>query len=77
MNKQYTRLTLGQRNSEEDLLWVPGLADLTKDVIQDVLLLRLESNMEFDGGIVGRKTQAEPVVRDAIPLVFYNHVASR
>ena len=77
MNKQYTRLTLGQRSSEEDLLWVPGLADLMKDVIQGVLVLGLESNLEFDVGIVGRRTQAEPVVRNDIPLVFYNHIVPR
>ena len=65
------------RSSEEDSLWMPGLADLVKDVNQGVLVLRLERDMKFDRGAVGRGTLADPVVRDVVPLVFYNHIAPR
>ena len=75
--KRYTGLTLEQRSSEEDLLWVPGLADLEKDVSQGVLLVRLKSNIEIDCGFVGRGTQTNPVVRDDFPLVFCNHIVLR
>ena len=30
--------------------------------------------MEIDPGFLGRGTQASPIVRDDVPLVFYNHV---
>ena len=53
---------------------MPGLADLVKDVDQGVLVLGVESNMKIDCDVVARGAQAEPVVRDGIPLVFYNHV---
>ena len=53
---------------------MPGLADLVNGVSQGVLVLGLESNIEIDSGVIGRKTQAEPVVRDVVPLVFYNHI---
>ena len=59
------------------MLWVPGLADLVKGVNQGVLVLGLESNMEFDRVVIERWTQVEPVVRDGIPLVFYHHVILR
>ena len=59
------------------MLWVPGLADLVKGVKQGILALGLESNMEFDRVVIGRWTQAEPVVWDDIPLVFYHHVVLR
>ena len=54
---------------------MPGLADLVQGVNQCVLVVRFESNIEVDGGIVGRVTKADPVVRDGIPLVLYKHVA--
>ena len=75
--KRYTRSSFDQRSSEEDFLWVPGLADLVKDVNQGVLLVGLECYMEIDCALVGRGTQAAPVVRDDIPLVFYNQAAPR
>ena len=75
--KRYSRLTLEHRSSEDGLLWVSRLADLKKDVSQGVLLVRLESNMEIDRGAVWRGTQADPVVRDGVPLMFYNHIAPR
>ena len=56
---------------------MPRLADFVKDVSQGVLVLRLESNIEIDRSVVGRKTLADPVVRDDVPLVFYNHILSR
>ena len=56
---------------------MPGLADLIKDVSQGVLVLRLEGNTKIDCSVVGRGAQAEPVVRDDVPLVFYNHIVSR
>ena len=77
MDKEYTGLTLEQRSSEEDFLWVPGLADLEKDVSQGVLLVGLKSNIEIDCGFVGRGTQGNPVVRDDVPLVFCNHIVLR
>ena len=33
--------------------------------------------MEIDSGVVRRGTLAEPVVRDVVPLVFYNHIVPR
>ena len=57
------------------MLWVSGLADLVKRLNQCVLKMRLESNIEVDGGAVGRLTQADPVVRDSIPLVLYKYIA--
>ena len=66
-----------QRSIDEYLLWVPGLADLVKDVNQGILLVGLECYMEIDCALVGRGTQAAPVVRGDIPLVFDNHVAPR
>ena len=57
------------------MLWVPGVADLVKGVSQCVLAVRLESNIEVDDGVVGRLTQADPVVRDGLPLVLYTHIA--
>ena len=59
------------------MLWVPGLADLKKGVNQRVLTVRLESNVEVDGGAIGRLTKADPVVRDGIPLVLHKHVVPR
>ena len=56
---------------------MPGLADLVKDINQGVLLAGLECYMEIDCAVFGRGTQADPVVRDNIPLVFFNHVALR
>ena len=56
---------------------MPGLTDLMKDVSQGVLLVGLESNMEINRGTDGRGTQASPIVRDDVPLVFYNHVVPR
>ena len=53
------------------------MADLMKDVSQGVLLVGLESNMEINCGTDGRGTQASPVVRGDVPLVFYNHVVPR
>ena len=75
--KRFTRLALDQRSSEEDLLWVSGLTDLKKDISQGVLLVGLESNMKINCGFVGRGTQADPISRDDVPLVFCNHLVSR
>ena len=75
--KRYTRSSFEQRCSDKYLLWVPGLADLIKDVNQGVLLVGLKCYMEIDCAVIGRGTQAEPVVRDDFPLVFYNHVFLR
>jgi hypothetical protein len=66
-----------ERSSEEDVLWVPGLADLVKGIDQGVLAVGLERNMEVDRGAVGRVTHADPVVRDGIPLVLYKHFVPR
>ena len=59
------------------MLWVPGLADLVKGVDQGVLVLWLERYMEIDRVVIERWTQAKPVVRDSVPLVFYHHVILR
>ena len=56
------------------MLWVPGLANFVKGVYQCVLTSRLERNIKVDGGAFGRETQADPVVRDGIPLVPSDHV---
>ena len=44
-----------------------GTANLIKSVDQCVLVLGLECNVEIDGGVSGRVTQVEPVLRDRIP----------
>ena len=75
--KRFTRLALEQRSSEEDLLWVSGLTDLKKDMSQGVLLVGLESNMKINCGLVGRGTQADPISRDDVPLVFCDHLVPR
>ena len=56
------------------MLWVPGLADFVKGIYQCVLTVRLESNIEIDGSALGRATQADPVVRDGIPLVLNKQI---
>ena len=33
--------------------------------------------MELDSCAIGWVTQADPVVRDGIPLVFYNHLVPK
>ena len=42
------------------MLWVSRLADFMKGIDQCVLMIWLESNVEVDGGVVGRLTQADP-----------------
>ena len=56
---------------------MPRLTDFVKGVSQCVLAVRFESNIEVDGGTVGWVTQADPVVRDGIPLVLYKHILPR
>ena len=53
------------------------MADLVKDVSQGALVLGLESDMEIDSGVIRWGTLAEPVVRDVVPLMFYNHIVPR
>lgn len=48
-----------------------------KGVNQCVLTVRLEINIEVDGSAVGRLTQADPVVRDGIPLVLSKNIVPR
>ena len=59
------------------MLRVSRLADFMKGVNQCVLTIRLESNVEIDGGVLGGLTQANPVVRNGIPLVLHKHVVPR
>ena len=56
---------------------MPGLADLVQGVSQGVFVLGLESDMEIDSGVVRRGTLAKPVVRDVVPLMFYNYIVPR
>jgi len=59
----------------EDMLWIPGAADLVEHVNQCVLAVRLERNIEVDRGARGRVAHALPVLRDDIPRVLDMHVS--
>jgi hypothetical protein len=48
-------VSLEQRSSEEDVLWVPGLADLLDRIL--AVGFKFECNVELNGGAVGRVTQ--------------------
>ena len=52
-----------------------GLADLVEGVNQCVLVVGLERYMEVDGGAFRRVTHGDPIVRDDIPLVLYEHMS--
>jgi len=61
----------------EDVLWMPGAADLVKLVYQGVLTLGLERNVKVDCGVRRRAAQALPVLRDGVPGVLDVHVVPR
>ena len=48
--------------------------DLLEGVNQCIISVGLESDMEVDGGTVWRVTQGNPVIRDDIPFVPYDHI---
>jgi hypothetical protein len=62
------------RSGEEDVLWMPGVADLVQGIDQGALPVGLESNVQVDGGACGRVAQALPVFRDGVPRVLRVHV---
>jgi hypothetical protein len=63
-----------RRTGGEDVLWMPGVADLVKSVNQGALPLRLEGNVEVNGGACGWVAQALPVFRDGVPRVHSVHI---
>lgn len=59
------------------MLWTLWSADLVQRVNQGVFVIRLERNVEVNGGASRRVTEGLPVGRDGIPSVLDTDVILR
>ena len=50
---------------------MPWIAYLMEGINQGVLTVRLECNVNVDGGACGRGTEDLPVRRDGMPCMFH------
>jgi hypothetical protein len=55
---------------EEDVPWMPRVADLPEGICQDILLFRLECDVKFDHGAGRWGAQTLPVGWNSIPGVL-------
>ena len=59
-----------RKSGGEDILWVPGIADLVERVNQGILRVCLERNVEAGW----RESKALPVGRDGTPRVLQPYI---
>jgi hypothetical protein len=62
-----------QRCGEEDVPWMPRVADLVEGICQDTLPFGLERYVKIDPGTGGWVAQTLPVDWDSIPGVLDHH----
>ena len=55
------------KSVRKDALGVPGCADFVKRVDQGGFVVRIEREVDFDGGVERRGAEGLPVGRDGIP----------
>ena len=57
----------GWRSDRGDALGAPGCADFVKSIDQGGFVVRIEREVEVDGGVERRGAEGFPVGRDGIP----------